>query len=63
MKEFYTAKAVYDLGVSTPKVVEIVKIDDRFGIKSQYRKGDGLGIYRDVFKTDLARFLKDQVVK
>ena len=38
MKEFYTAKAVYDLGVSTPKVVEIVKIDDRFGIKSQYIK-------------------------
>ena len=38
MKEFYTAKAVYDLGVPTPKVVEIVKIDGQFGIKSQYIK-------------------------
>ena len=38
VKEFYTAKAVYDLGVPTPKVVEIVKIDDQFGIKSQYIK-------------------------
>ena len=28
-----------------------------------YRKGDGLGSYRDVFKTDLAKFLKDQIVK
>lgn len=38
VKEFYTAKAVYDLGVPTPKVVEIVKIDGQFGIKSQYIK-------------------------
>ena len=36
VKEFYTAKAVYDLGISTPKMVEIVKIDQQFGIKSQY---------------------------
>jgi hypothetical protein len=28
-----------------------------------YRKGDGLGSYREVFKTDLAKFLKDQIVK
>ena len=38
VKEFYTAKAVYDLGISTPKMVEIVKIDQQFGIKSQYIK-------------------------
>ena len=38
VKEFYTAKAVYDLGISTPKMVEIVKIDQQFGIKSQYFK-------------------------
>ena len=31
IKEFYAAKAVYDLGIPTPKVVEIVKIDDQFG--------------------------------
>lgn len=28
-----------------------------------YRRGDGLGVYRDVFKQDLARFFKDQIVK
>ena len=38
VKEFYTAKAVYDFGVPTPKVVEIVKIDNQYGIKSQYIK-------------------------
>ena len=38
VKEFYTAKAVHDLGISTPKMVEIVKIDQQFGIKSQYIK-------------------------
>lgn len=38
VKEFYTAKAVYDLGISTPKMVEIVKIDQQYGIKSQYIK-------------------------
>lgn len=28
-----------------------------------YRKGDGLGSYRDTFKADLAKFLKDQIVR
>ena len=38
VKEFYTAKAVHDLGISTPKMVEIVKIDQQYGIKSKYIK-------------------------
>ena len=38
IKEFYTSKAVYDLGISTPRMIEIVKIDDRFGIKSEWIK-------------------------
>lgn len=38
VKEFYTAKAIYDLGVSTPKVLEIVKIDQQYGIKFKYIK-------------------------
>ena len=28
-----------------------------------YRRGDGLGSYRDTFKADLAKFLKDQIVR
>lgn len=38
VKDFYTAKAVYDLGIPTPKMIEIVKIDDQYGFKSQYIK-------------------------
>lgn len=36
VKEFHTAKAVYDLGVSTPRMLEIVKLDDRLGFKSEW---------------------------
>ncbi|MBR0299246.1 MAG: phosphotransferase [Bacteroidales bacterium] len=38
VKEFHTAKAVYDLGISTPKMLEIVKLDDRLGFKSEWIK-------------------------
>ncbi|MBQ6771093.1 MAG: phosphotransferase [Bacteroidales bacterium] len=38
VKEFHTAKAVYDLGVPTPKMLEIVKMGDRLGFKSEWLK-------------------------
>ena len=34
-KEFYTSKAIYDLGISTPKMIELVRVQDEYGIKSQ----------------------------
>ena len=34
-KEFYTSKAVYDLGIPTPRMIEIVHVGDEYGIKSQ----------------------------
>lgn len=34
-KEFYTSKAVYDLGIPTPELFEIVRVGDEYGIKSQ----------------------------
>ncbi len=34
-KEFYTSKAVYDLGLPTPQMLEMVRVGDEYGIKSQ----------------------------
>lgn len=34
-KEFYTTKAVYDLGIPTPEQYEIVRVGNEYGIKSQ----------------------------
>ena len=34
-KEFYTSQAVYQLGIPTPKVHEIVRVGDEYGIKSE----------------------------
>lgn len=34
-KEFYTSKAIYDLGISTPEMIELVRVQDEYGIKSQ----------------------------
>lgn len=34
-KEFYTSRAVYELGVPTPKLFEIVRVGDEYGIKSE----------------------------
>lgn len=38
IQEFHTAKAVYDLGVPTPRMLEIVKLDDRLGFTSEWIK-------------------------
>lgn len=34
-KEFYTSKAVYELGIPTPRMIEIVKNGDEYGTLSQ----------------------------
>ena len=34
-KEFYTTQAVYQLGIPTPKVHEIVRVGDEYGTKSE----------------------------
>lgn len=34
-KEFYTSQAVYELGIPTPKVFEMVRVGDEYGIKSE----------------------------
>ncbi len=34
-KEFYTSQAVYELGIPTPKVFEIVRVGDEYGTKSE----------------------------
>lgn len=34
-KEFYTSKAVYDLGIPAPKMIEIVRVGRDYGIKSE----------------------------
>ncbi|MBQ4508859.1 MAG: phosphotransferase [Paludibacteraceae bacterium] len=34
-KEFYTSKAVYDLGVPTPQMIDIVRVGSNYGIKSR----------------------------
>lgn len=38
-KEFHTSKAVYDLGLPTPEMVEIVRVGEDYGILSQLVKG------------------------
>ena len=38
-KEFYTSKAIYDLGLSTPEMIEIVKVENAFGFLCQQIKG------------------------
>ena len=38
VKEFHIAKAIYDLGVPTPRMLEIVKLDDRLGFTSEWLK-------------------------
>ena len=38
-KEFYTSKAIYDLGLSTPEMIEIVKVGNGFGFLCQQIKG------------------------
>ena len=34
-KDFYTSQAVYELGIPTPKLFEIVRVGDEYGVKSQ----------------------------
>lgn len=34
-KEFYTSRTVYELGIPTPKMLEMVKVGDEYGIKSE----------------------------
>lgn len=34
-KEFYASKAVFDLGIPTPKLYEIVRVGDEYGVISQ----------------------------
>ena len=34
-KEFYTSQAVYELGIPTPRLFEIVRVGDEYGIKSE----------------------------
>lgn len=34
-KEFYTSKAVYDLGIPAPQMIEMVRVGDEYGTKSQ----------------------------
>lgn len=34
-KEFHTAKAVYDLGIPSPQMLEMVRVGDEYGTKSQ----------------------------
>lgn len=38
-KEFYTSKAIYDLGLSCPEMIEIVKVGKGFGFLCQQIKG------------------------
>lgn len=34
-KEFYTSRAVHDLGIPSPKMLEMVRVGDEYGIKSE----------------------------
>ena len=34
-KEFYTSETIYDLGLTTPKMIELVRVGEEYGIKSQ----------------------------
>ncbi len=35
-KEFYTSKAVHDLGIPSPQMIEMVQVGEEYGIKSEF---------------------------